>query len=285
MSRTICARLALGAVVLALALPIGVAAEIPPDNIAVSARTARRLGLQIGDVIDVSADPSMARARRVRVAAIWTGPEHPADVARGDAQVRMHLPLLEDVLGRHDMVDRVVVRLREGADPHVASQTRDDLRALALGFDAYTAGELVERTSQTFVVISRFHRAIGLITVFAGGIFLVTLMVLRLTEMRREIGALRLMGVSRRTIGTTIMLVTTVVAAAGCLAGVLMGAVMVWGINGYYQPLFGTTLRFAVLEPRTVVFAASLAMALGLGAGAAASVRILRRSPLEQVSR
>jgi hypothetical protein len=59
----------------------------------------------------------------------------------------------------------------------------------------------------------------------------------------------------------------------------------VWGINGYYQPLFGTTLRFAVLEPRTVVFAASLAMALGLGAGGAAAVRILRRSPLEQVSR
>lgn len=285
MTQALRAAFVLGLVVLTIAAPTATAAESPPDDIAVSQRTAQRLGLQIGDVIEVSADPSMARARRVRVAAIWTGPEHPADVARGDAQVRMHLPVLEDVLGRHDVVDRVVVRLREGADPSAAAQTRDDLRGLALGFDAYTAGELVERTSQTFVVISRFHRAIGLITVFAGGIFLITLIVLRLTEMRREIGALRLMGVSRRTIGTTIMFVTTVIAATGCLAGVLMGAVMVWGINGYYQPLFGTTLRFAVLEPRTVVFAASLAMALGLGAGAAAAVRILRRSPLEQVSR
>jgi len=227
----------------------------------------------------------MTRARRARIAAIWTGPEHPADVARGDPQVRMHLPALEDVLGRHDIADRVIVRLQQGADRGTAVRIRDDLRALALGFDVYTAGELVERTSQTFVVISRFHRAIGLITVFAGGIFLVTLMALRLTEMRREIGALRLIGVSRRTIGATVMLVAAAITCAGCLAGVLMGAVMVWGINSYYQPLFGTTLRFATLEPLTVAFAAGLGVMLGLGAGVVAAARILRRTPLEQVSR
>jgi hypothetical protein len=116
---------------LAFVLPAAVAAESPPDDIAVSARTAKRFGLNVGDIIDVSADPSMAGARQVRIVAIWTGSEHPADVARGDPQIRMHLPVLEDVLGRHDVVDRVVVRLRDGADPLVATRTRDDLRALA----------------------------------------------------------------------------------------------------------------------------------------------------------
>lgn len=272
-------------VVLALVSAVGAAAQNPPDDVAVSPRTAQRLGLRVGDVIEVAADPSMTGARRVRIAAIWTGPEHPADVARGDPQLRMHLPALEEVLGRYDVADRVIVRLRDGADRDTAVRVRDDLRGLALGFDAYTAGELVERTSQTFVVISRFHRAIGLITVFAGGIFLVTLMALRLTEMRREIGALRLMGVSRRTIGATIMLVAAAITGAGCVAGVLIGGVMVWAINSYYQPLFGTTLRFATLEPRTVAFAVALGIALGLGAGVAATARILRRPPLEQVSR
>jgi putative ABC transport system permease protein len=276
----------LGLLVASSLIPaIGSAAESPPDDVAVSPRTAQRLGLRVGDVIEVGADPSMTRARRVRIAAIWTGPEHPADVARGDPQLRMHLPALEDLLGRHDVADRVIVRLQHGVDLDAAARVRDDLRGLALGFDAYTAGELVERTSQTFVVIARFHRAIGLITVFAGGIFLVTLMALRLTEMRREIGALRLMGVSRRTIGATIMLVAAVITGAGCVAGVLLGAVMVWAINSYYQPLFGTTLRFATLEPRTVAFTVALGVALGLGAGAAAAARILRRTPLDQVSR
>jgi len=261
------------------------AAEGAPDDVAVSMRTARRLGLRVGDLIEVSADPTMARSRRVRVAAIWTGPEHPADVARGDPQLRLHLPVLEGVLNRRDVVDRVVIRLRERTDPRVATRTRDDLRNLGLGFDAYTIDELTERTSQAFVVISRFHRAIALITICATGIFLVTLMALRLTETRREIGALRLMGLGRRTIGATIMLVAALVAAAGCGVGVALGAAMVWGINAYYQPLFGTSLRFAVLELPTVVFAGTLGVVLGLAAGAAVAVRVLRRSPLEQVSR
>jgi putative ABC transport system permease protein len=260
-------------------------AESPLDDVAISRRTARTLGLGVGDVIEVSADPTMARARRARVAAIWTGAEHPADVARGDAQLRMHLPALEEVLGRRDVVDRVVIRLREGRDPRIAARARDDLRSLGLGFDAYTADDLIERTSQTFVVISRFHRAIGFIAVLAAGIFLVTLMALRLTEMRREIGALRLMGTSRRTIGATIMLVAALVAAAGCGAGALLGAALVWGINAYYQRLFDTTLRFAVLQWPSIAFSGGLAMVLGLAAGAAVAGRVLRRSPLDQVSR
>lgn len=259
--------------------------ENPADAIAISVRTARRLGLRVGDVIEVGADPVLAHPRRVRVAAIWAGPEHPADVARGDAQLRLHLPVLEELLDRRDVVDRVVIRLRDRADPRVAARTRDDLRNLGLGFDVYTADDLVERTSQTFVVIARFQRAIALITMFATGIFLVTLMALRLTEMRREVGALRLMGLSRRTIAATVMLVAALVSAAGCGAGMLLGAVMVWGINAYYQPLFGTSLRFAVLERSTVVFSATVALILGLAAGAAVTARILRQSPLEQVSR
>ncbi len=256
-----------------------------PEDVAASLRTAQRLGLRVGDVIDVGADPAMSRSFRARIAVIYSSPEHPAEVARGDLQLRFHLPALETLLGRRDTVDRVVVRLRDRADPAAAVGVHDDLRALAAGFDVYTDADLIEHTSQTFVVIARFHRAIGLITILASGIFLITIMGLRLTEMRREIGALRLAGVSHGTIGLTVMLVAAAVAVAGCMAGIGLGAAMVWAINAYYQPLFGTTLRFAVLEPGTLAFAGGLAMLLSLAAGAVAAVRVLRRPPLEQVGR
>jgi putative ABC transport system permease protein len=266
-------------------------ADLP--DIAVSERTARRLGIAVGDVIEVSTEPPTsapgkvdgkqpAPILRVRVAAVWQTREHPTDVARGDLLVRFHLPVLESLLGREDAVDRIVVRLR---DPSGAAHLRDDLNALAPGYDAYTAGELAQHTSRTFLVISRFHRAIGLITLLASGIFLVTIMSLKLTEMRREIGALRLIGIGRKTIALAVMLIAAAVSLAGTLIGLGLGALLAWSINAYYQPLFDTALRFAVVAPGTVLFAGSLAVVLGFGAGAVVAYRLLTRHPLEQVGR
>ncbi len=277
-------RLLVASLVLVI-LTLAASAALPDsstEEVAVSRRTARRLGLRVGDVIEVSADPAMANGRRVRVAAIWNSPEHPADVARGDLLVRLHLPALESLLERRDAVDRIVVRLR---DANQVERVRDDLRALGSGYDVYTARELTEHTSQTFVVISRFHRAIGLITILASGIFLVTIMTLKLTEMRREIGALRLIGVGQGTIGLTVMLVAAAVAVIGGLVGIGLGVLLVWGINAYYQPLFETTLRFATITPVTVLFAGCLAGVLSLAAAAVVTVRLLRQSALEQVGR
>ncbi|HET8680172.1 MAG TPA: ABC transporter permease [bacterium] len=254
----------------------------PLDDIAVSRRTAERLGVRVGDVIEVSRDPGMAQSRRVRVAVILDAPEHPADVARGDLDVRFHLPVLESLLDRRDAVDRVVVRLR---DPSQAVAVRDALRALGSGVDVYTADELARISSRTFVVVSRFHRAIALIAVVASAIFLVTIMTLKLTEMRREIGALRVLGIGRGTIGLTIVGVSAAVAVMGSIVGVGLGAVLVWTINAYYQPLFGTRLRFAVIVPETLLAAAGIAITVGLAAGIVVAQRLLHRRALDQVGR
>lgn len=255
---------------------------VPVDDIAMSRRTAERLGVRVGDLIEVSRDPAMTQSRRVRVAVILEGPEHPADVARGDLDVRFHLPMLESLLDRRDVVDRVVVRLRE---PSQAVAVREGLRALGSGVDVYTAEELARHNSRTFVVVSRFHRAIALIAVVASAIFLVTIMTLKLTEMRREIGALRLLGIGRGTIGLTVVGVSAAVAVMGSIVGVGLGAALVWAINAYYQPLFGTRLRFAVIVPETLLAAAGIAIAVGLVSGIVVAQRLLRQHPLQQVGR
>ena len=272
------------ALVVMVAAAIGASASpaAPPDAIAVSRRTAERLRVRVGDLIEVSRDPGMARSRRVRVAVIFDTREHPADVARGDLDVRFHLPMLESLLDRRDAVDRVVVRVRE---PSQAVAVREGLRALGSGVDVYTAEELARHSSRTFVVVSRFHRAIALIAVAASAIFLVTIMTLKLTEMRREIGALRLLGIGRGTIGLTIVAVSAAVAVMGSIVGVGLGAALVWGINAYYQPLFGTRLRFAMIVPETLLSAAGLAITVGLAAGIVVAQRLLRRRPLDQVGR
>lgn len=250
--------------------------------LAVSARTAARLGLRVGDLVEIGAEPSLKRARRARVVAVWEGPEHPADVARQEAQVRLPLSVLEAVLGREDTVDRIVVRLHAGADP---ARVRDDLRAMVAGADVYTAADLAERTSRAFAVIARFHRAIGAVTMLASGVFLVAIVSLKLSELRRDLGALRLVGIGAGTVWLTVAGLAAVVALVGTAAGVALGAVLTWGINAYYRPLLDSALVFARLEGRTVVRAVTLAVVVALSAGVVTAARLARRRPLDLVGR
>jgi ABC-type lipoprotein release transport system permease subunit len=255
-------------------------------EVAITRRTAEHLGLREGDIVEIGADATMNESRRARIAVVWSPREHPADVARG-TEVLLHLPDLESLLSRqdtdhHDTVNRVVIRLR---DPSLAQAVKSDLESAGAGYDAYTAADLASRSSRPFVVISQFHRAIGIVTLIAGGIFLVTVMALKLMEMRREVGALRLIGIGASTIGLTVMLIAGAAALLGTAVGIGLGMGLVSGINAYYRPLFETTLDFAVMTPETILVSAGLALLLGLAAGVAVLVQFMRRHPLEQVGR
>jgi putative ABC transport system permease protein len=252
------------------------------DEVALPRRTAEELGVARGDILEIGSDPAMTHPTRVRVAVIWDPPEHPAEIARRDLVVQLHLPLLERLLGRQDLVDRIVVRLK---DPARAEQVRDDLNKMGRGYEAYTAAELTQQTSRSFIVISRFHRAIALITLLASGIFLVTLMSLKFTEIRREIGALRLVGVARGTILLAVLGLATTVALAGTVVGLGVGALLVRAINLHYQPLFATHLRFALLTPSTVWIVTVASLLLGIGAGGLVGFRLVRKPPLDLVGR
>ena len=264
------------------ALPVHSSAATPLDEVAVPRRSADQLGIGRGDIFEVSSDPAMARPVRVRVAEIWDPPEHPADVARRDLVIQFHLPDLEQILDRRDLADRIVVRLK---DPRSAEHVRDDLNGMGQGYQAYTATELAQQTSRSFVVISRFHRAIAFITLLASGIFLVTLTSLKFTELRREIGALRLLGVGFGTILLTVLTLTVVVAVAGTAIGIGAGAVFVQEINRYYQPLFATHLRFALLTATTIWVVSIASLLLGIGAGLGVGLHLIRKQPLDLVGR
>ncbi len=274
--------LTLALVVFSLVSPAGSGAGFSFDEVAIPRRSAEQLGIHPGEILEVSPDPSMRAAHQVRVAVVWEPHEHPADVARRDLVIRFHLPTLEALLGRPDVVDRIVVRLK---DPARAQQVRDELNGVGRGYEAYTADDLARVSSRSFVVIGRFHRAIGFITILASGIFLVTIMTLKLTEIRREIGALRLLGIGRRTILLTVVGLATAVAVVGTVVGLGLGAVLVRGINAYYQPRFATHLQFAFITARTVQLVVVVAIVLGVGAGVVVGARLLHRHPLEQVGR
>lgn len=245
-------------------------------TIAIDERLADDARIAIGDKLVVSAKPG-ARGDTVVVSAILRRGADPAEIARSEYQVRMHLDQLQKVAGYNDRVDRFAV-----ATPG-EKETDDAMRAInsaAFGFEAHRSKDIAVETSRTYQVVSRFHKAIGVITIVASAIFLLCIMLLKVEERRADAAVMRFIGVRRRTIFGALLLEAALVALAGSAIGTgiafLAGALT----NLYYQRLFQTSLVFSFITPAIVGFSLALSLALGLGAGALVAARLVRTRPM-----
>ena len=246
-------------------------------TIAIDERLAADAGLRVGDRVVIAPEPGAARGDTVRIAAIVRRRADPSEVARSDYRIRMHLDHLQRVIGYGDRVDRFAIQTAGGAATDSVLQR---VNATAFGFRAYRSEAIAVETSKTFQVVSRFHRAIGVITIVASATFLLCIMLLKVDERRRDVAAMRLMGISRSTVVRSVMLESSFVALAGSLVGVALGLVVAWLVNDHYQAVYRTPLRFAIVTPGTVALSVALSLVLGIGAGALAARRLARTPPL-----
>ena len=248
-----------------------------PRTIAVDERLQRDAGLRIGDRVVLSAQPGSATGDTVVVGAFVKRRADPAEVARPEYRVRLHLDQLQPLIGYGDRVDRFAVASR-GADatPRALAAIND----AAFGFRAYRSTDIAVQSSRTFQVVRRFHRAIGVITVVASAIFLLCILLLKVEERRRDVAALRLMGISRRTVVRALVLEASLVALLGSAMGLGLGWVASQLVNAHYQGVYRTPLVFALVTPGVAAFSVGLSLALGVGAGLAAAVRLARTPPL-----
>lgn len=245
-------------------------------TIAIDEVLAEQAHLHVGDRVSISASPNAA-GDTVIVAAIVRRGADPSEVARGDLRVRLHLDQLQTLSSYGDRVDRFAIQTRPGADlPRLIDRVND----VAFGFRAYRSRDIAVETSHTFQVVSRFHRAIGIITIVASSVFLLCIMVLKVEERRRDIAALRLMGISRSTVVRAIIVEAALIAVLGSLLGIVLGWLVSLFVNWHYQAVYRTPLSFSIVTPPIVVVAVVLSLALGIGAGIAASLRLVRQPPL-----
>jgi putative ABC transport system permease protein len=145
---------------------------VTPRTIAVDERLARDAGLRIGDTLVLASTPSRA-GDTVIVSALVKRPADPSEVARGAYRIRVHLDELQQLVGYGERVERFAVATRG----HPATDTAlAAIDASAFGFRAFSSREIAVESSTTFLVVSRFHRAIGVITIVASAVFLLCIM-------------------------------------------------------------------------------------------------------------
>jgi putative ABC transport system permease protein len=253
--------------------PVAPAGATDLPGILVERRLAEHLALSVGDSVSAVALAGDGSARSFVIEGIFERGADPNRIARNEFEVRLHLPDLEAMLPSRDRVDRFSISLAPGADADAAARW---VEGLAFGTRVYASRTLAEEASTTFAVVSRFHRAIGIVTVLASGIFLLCVMVIRVDERRRDIATLRLVGISRRTIFRTVVGEAVGIAVLGSVAGIALGALVTRIVNLYYAGVYDTTLRFALITPRTLVLAAVLGLTLGVAAGSLAAWRVVR---------
>jgi putative ABC transport system permease protein len=250
-------------------------------TVAIDEVLAERANLRVGDTLSLSAQPETA-GETVIVGAIVRRGADPSEVSRGDLRIRLHLDQLQALSGYGDRVDRFAVQTRSSAD---VPSLIDRINGVAFGFRAYRSRDIAVETSRTFQVVSRFHRAIGLITIVASSVFLLCIMVLKVDERRKDIAALRLMGISRSTVVRSVVVESALVALLGSALGVVLGWAISLIVNWHYQALYRTPLQFSVLTAPVVIWSVSLSLALGIGAGLLASLRLVRIPPLQLFGR
>lgn len=255
-------------------LPGPAAAQLPA--VAVERRLAEELSLRVGDTVRLGTAPDSVRLVAV-VGAVYEPRPDPAEIAKVERHLRMHLPDLAVLLGAPDRVDRFGVGLVPGTavDSAVAALERN-----AFGFRVYPSAAIAAESSETFLVVSRFHRAIAIITIVASAVFLLCIMLLKVEERRMDAAVMRFVGVRRRTIFGALLLEAALVAALGCVIGTGLALAAGAATNAYYRSFFDTALTFSLVTPGIVLFSVALSLALGLLAGAAAAWRLVRTRPM-----
>ena len=255
--------------------------ERPDRTIAVDERLAATAGLAVGDLVTL-APVAGAPGDTVRIAAITRRSADPSEVARSEYRVRLHLDHLQRLSAAGDRVGRFAVQSAAGGAPEAVAAA---INGTAFGFRAYPAAQVAVETSSTFRVVNRFHRAIGVITIVASAIFLLCITLLKVDERRRDMGALRLLGVSRASVVRAVVLESALISLVGSAMGAAFGYVASWTVNWHYQGVYSTPLKFAIVTPGIVLFATGLSLSLGVVSGWLAAQRLVRRAPLELVGR
>jgi putative ABC transport system permease protein len=255
-------------------VPRTVAGQIP--RVAIERQLARELDLSVGDTVRLGPTPDSATTL-VAVGAVYEPRPDPAEIAKRERHLRMHLPDLAGLLATPDRVDRFGLGLAPGVSPDTAVA---QLNRGAFGYRAYTSRAIAAESSQTFLVVSRFHRAIAVITIVAGAVFLLCIMLLKVEERRLDAAVLRFVGVSRRTVFAALLIEAALIAALGSAVGTGLAYAASVATNTYYRHFFDTALTFSLITPGVLLFSVALSLALGALAGALAAWRLVHTRPL-----
>jgi len=157
---------------------------------------------------------------------------------------------------------------------HIGPQGEDDFRVISMGDIARTA-------DQMYAIGELIMAAIAGISLLVGGIGIMNIMLVSVTQRTREIGLRKAVGAKRRDILTQFLIEAAVLSLCGGAVGVALGWVII-KISAGVLASMGFPFP-AILPGDVVALAVGVAICVGLTSGLYPAIRAARLDPIESL--
>ena len=141
-------------------------------------------------------------------------------------------------------------------------------------FEIISMEEIIETVSEITGTIAIFLGAIAGISLLVGGIGVMNIMLVSVTERRREIGILKALGATGRDIWTQFLMEAAFLTLAGGIIGIVLG----WGLS-YFVSSVGQIPSVVTVD--IVILAVSVSVGIGLFFGFYPAWQASRLNPIE----
>ncbi len=142
-------------------------------------------------------------------------------------------------------------------------------------FQIQNQADLVESVSETTGTFTALLGSIAAISLIVGGIGIMNIMLVSVTERKREIGIRKAVGAKRSDILTQFLVEAVVLSVVGGLIGVAFGI----GAAQFVAPLLGSAK--AVVTTQSIVLALSVSLGIGIFFGAYPANRAAQLNPID----
>ncbi len=141
-------------------------------------------------------------------------------------------------------------------------------------FTVLSQKDLLGALNQITDILTLFLAAIAAISLLVGGIGIMNIMLVSVTERTREIGIRKAIGARRKDILTQFLIEAITMSVAGGIIGILFGAAIGMAVNA-------TGVIKTTLDPTSVLLAVGFSVAVGLFFGLYPAARAASLHPIE----